>query len=143
VSTPTEARTRKELIDPALAKAGWDVNNPDQVGIEIPVDRFDPQAWKVLEAKLRRLRETGVVYDAKLPKGISDYVLYRPNGETMAVVEAKRTSIDPRLAASVSPFPHRKHCPCMQQTCCSFCTRKGIQHRLLASRSILAKFNFT
>ncbi len=42
MSSPTEARTRKELIDPALKKAGWDINNPDQVGIEIPVDGFDP-----------------------------------------------------------------------------------------------------
>ena len=95
---PTEAKTRKELIDPALRKAGWDVNNPDQVGIEIPVDGFDPQAWKALEARLNRLREEGVPYDIELPKGVSDYVLYRPNGETIAVVEAKRTSVDPRLA---------------------------------------------
>ena len=95
---PTEAKTRKELIDPALKKAGWDVNNPDQVGIEIPVDGFDPQAWRALEARLNRLREEGVPYDIELPKGVSDYVLYRPNGETIAVVEAKRTSVDPRLA---------------------------------------------
>ena len=95
---PTEAKTRKELIDPALKRAGWDVDNPDQVGIEIPVDGFDPQAWKALEARLNRLREEGIPYDIELPKGVSDYVLYRPNGETIAVVEAKRTSIDPRLA---------------------------------------------
>jgi len=95
---PTEAKTRKQLIDPALKKAGWDVNNPDQVGIEIPVDGFDPQAWKALEDKLNRLREEGIPYDIELPKGVSDYVLYRPNGETIAVVEAKRTSVDPRLA---------------------------------------------
>jgi type I restriction enzyme R subunit len=44
VSSPTEARTRKELIDPALKKAGWDINNPDQVGIEIPVDDFELEA---------------------------------------------------------------------------------------------------
>jgi type I site-specific restriction endonuclease len=104
VSTPTEARTRKQLIDPALEKAGWDVTNPDQVGIEIPVDGFDPQAWRALEARLRRLRETGVVYDVELPKGASDYVLYRPNGETIAVVEAKRTSMDPRLAVPQTEF---------------------------------------
>jgi hypothetical protein len=35
VANPTEAQTRKQLIDPALEKAGWDVKNPDQVGIEI------------------------------------------------------------------------------------------------------------
>jgi len=96
LSNPTEAKTRKELIDPALQKAGWDVNNPDQVGLEIPVDGFDPQAWQRLEAELRRLRQEGVPYHAQLPAGVSDYVLYRPNGEIVAVVEAKRASVDPR-----------------------------------------------
>jgi type I restriction enzyme R subunit len=104
MATPTEARTRKELIDPALKKAGWDVDNHDLVGTEIPVDEFEPQAWRALEAKLRRLGETGVVYDVELPKGVSDYVLYRPDGDIIAVVEAKRTSIDPRLAQVQTEF---------------------------------------
>ena len=26
-----EAQTRRDLIDPALKKAGWDVNNPDLI----------------------------------------------------------------------------------------------------------------
>ncbi len=95
---PNEAKTRKELIDPALQKAGWDVNNPDQVGLEIPVDGSDPQAWAIIKTKLKRVKETGGIYDAPLPVGISDYVLYRPNGEIIAIVEAKRTSTDPRLA---------------------------------------------
>jgi type I restriction enzyme R subunit len=104
VSNPTEAKTRQDLIDPALKKAGWDVDNPDQVGLEIPVDGFDPAAWKTLDAKLRRLKEAGVPYDVELPKGICDYALYRPNGEIIAVVEAKRTSVDPRLAVPQVEF---------------------------------------
>lgn len=104
MNTPNEAKTRQELIDPALQKAGWDVTDPDQVGLEIPVDGFDPQAWRRLETKLKRLREKGAPYDPDLPKGISDYVLYRPNGEIMAVVEAKRTSIHPRLAQAQTEF---------------------------------------
>jgi type I restriction enzyme R subunit len=100
----TEAQTRKQLIDPALQKAGWDVNNPDQVRIEIPVDGFDPQAWQRLEAKLKRLKDVGASYDIELPSGVSDYALYRPNGEIIAVVEAKRTSIDPRLARAQTEF---------------------------------------
>jgi type I restriction enzyme, R subunit len=95
---PTESQTRETLIDPALRKAGWDVDDPDLVRIEIPVDGFDPAAWKALDAKLRHLKETGVPYDVKLPKGICDYALYRPNGEIIAIVEAKRTSVDSRLA---------------------------------------------
>ena len=101
LSGPNEATTRKELIDPALKKAGWDVNNPEQVRIEIPVDGFDPKAWEVLK---RRVRDAGGIYEVQLPSGVSDYALYRPNGEIIAVVEAKRTSIDPRLAQTQAEF---------------------------------------
>ena len=96
-----EAKTQKELIDPALEKAGWDLGNPDQVGIEIPVDGFDPAAWHALELQLREAR---VSYTVDLPAGVTDYSLYRPNGEIIAVVEAKRTSIDPRLAQAQTLF---------------------------------------
>jgi len=53
----TEFTTRRELIDPALKRAGWDVNDPQRVGLEIPVDGFDPQAWRELEKQLRHIRE--------------------------------------------------------------------------------------
>ncbi len=65
-----EAKTRKELIDPALKKADWDVHNSAQVGIEIPVDGFDHEAWKELETKIRSAEHIPTV---QLPKGISDY----------------------------------------------------------------------
>jgi type I restriction enzyme, R subunit len=92
------------LIDPALEKAGWEVSNHDEVGIEIPVDGFDPQAWKNLEKRLRTIREREMIAEINLPAGISDYVLYRENGEILAVVEAKKTSIDPRLAQAQTEF---------------------------------------
>jgi type I restriction enzyme R subunit len=104
VSTPTEAHTRRDLIDPALEKAGWDVHDPALVRTEIPVDGFDPQAWKTLEARLNCLRGAGVPYEAELPRGVCDYALYQPNGEIIAVVEAKRTSVDPRLAVPQVEF---------------------------------------
>ena len=88
--TPNEAKTRKQLIDPELLRAGWNVGNPDQVGIEIPVDGFEPAAWQTLA---RQLKERKIAYQVDLPAGISDYVLYKPNGEIIAVVEAKRTSL--------------------------------------------------
>ena len=71
-----EAKTRKELIDPALEIAGWHLKDKSRVGLEIPVDGYDKEPWN----------------------GVTDYSLYRPNGEIIAVVEAKRTSHDPRLA---------------------------------------------
>lgn len=102
---PNEAKTRKELIDPALKRAGWDVSDPARVGLEIPVDGFDPVAWQILSQKLAQLRaDGGATYDLKTPKGVSDYALYRPNGEIVAVVEAKRTSTDPRLAQAQAEF---------------------------------------
>ena len=101
---PNEAQTRKELIDPQLSKAGWDVSNASQVGIEIPVDGFDADTWQELQGKLKGIREQGGTYPAEMPAGISDYVLYQPNGEIIAVVEAKKTSIDPRLAQAQTEF---------------------------------------
>lgn len=32
-TSPTEVQARRSLLDPALRKAGWDVDNPDQVGL--------------------------------------------------------------------------------------------------------------
>ncbi len=40
-----EADTRKELIDRALETAGWDLDDSEQVGIEIPVDGYDAEPW--------------------------------------------------------------------------------------------------
>ena len=71
-----EADTRKEFIDRALETAGWTLNDSNQVGIEIPVDGYDAEPWN----------------------GVTDYCLYLPNGEVIAVVEAKRQSRDPRVA---------------------------------------------
>jgi type I restriction enzyme, R subunit len=71
-----EARTRKELIDPLLEAAGWNLHNRQMVGQEIPVDGYDKEPWN----------------------GITDYSLYRENGDVLAVVEAKRTIIHPGLA---------------------------------------------
>lgn len=71
-----EEKTRKEYIDPELEKAGWFLRDHSRVGIEIPVTGYDKAPWN----------------------GVTDYCLYRPNGEVAAIVEAKRASHDPRLA---------------------------------------------
>ncbi|MGB8980489.1 MAG: DEAD/DEAH box helicase family protein [Anaerolineales bacterium] len=72
----SEDLTRKEMIDPQLEKAGWYLRDHSRVKIEIPVDGYDAEPWN----------------------GVSDYCLYRDNGEVLAVVEAKKTSVDVRLA---------------------------------------------
>ncbi len=72
----SEAQTRKELIDPQLEKAGWFLRDHTKVRIEIHVDGYDAAPWN----------------------GVSDYILLRENGEVLAVVEAKKTVVDVRLA---------------------------------------------
>jgi type I restriction enzyme R subunit len=101
LSDKDEAVTRRELTDPALEKAGWDLSDPTQVRREIPADQYNPQAWQRLAAMTRRLHNLPAV---KVPKGICDYALYQPNGEILAVVEAKRTSFDPCLAEAQTRF---------------------------------------
>ncbi len=71
----SESETRYSLIDPQLKKAGWNLSDRTQVAFEIPV----------------------AGYDASVSEGITDYCLYRANGEVLAVVEAKRTSRDARV----------------------------------------------
>lgn len=72
----SEANTRKELIDPAIEKADWILDDKTQVDIELPVDGHNAEPWN----------------------GVTDYVLFRENGEVLAVVEAKKTTHQPRLA---------------------------------------------
>jgi len=40
-----EANTRKDLIDRALKTAGWNLDDSNQVGIEIPVDGYNAAPW--------------------------------------------------------------------------------------------------
>ena len=57
-----EERTRKELIDPQLERAGWYLRDHSKVKIEIPADGYDKEPWN----------------------GVTDYTLYRENGEVLA-----------------------------------------------------------
>jgi type I site-specific restriction endonuclease len=70
----SETATRAQLIDPRLRAAGWNLEDRTQVDFEIPVDGYDKEPWN----------------------GITDYCLFHPSGEVLAVVEAKKTSRDPR-----------------------------------------------
>lgn len=70
-----EAQTRYNLIDPQIEKAGWNMADRRQIGFEVPVDG----------------------YDAAPVNGITDYCLFRDNGEVLAVIEAKKTKRDARV----------------------------------------------
>ncbi|MCZ2722399.1 DEAD/DEAH box helicase family protein [Marinomonas sp. 15G1-11] len=65
-----EAKTRKLLIDAMLVQAGWNVSDPDSVGIEVEVAFPNNPSGK----------------------GYVDYVLWGSDGKPLAVVEAKRSS---------------------------------------------------
>lgn len=73
---PNEAQTRKALIDVQIAKAGWDLSDSNEVRFEVTASGIDDD-W----------------FD-----GITDYSLYLPNGEIIAIVEAKRQSRSPQTA---------------------------------------------
>ena len=72
-----EATTRTRLIDSLLASAGWNVagglDSTDEVGKEIEVQH--------------QPTESGI--------GYADYILWDDNGNPLAVIEAKKTSVDP------------------------------------------------
>lgn len=66
----SETATRAKLIDPLLTTAGWNLKDRTQVDFEIPVDGYDKEPWN----------------------GVTDYCLFHPSGEVLAIVEAKKTS---------------------------------------------------
>ena len=72
-----EATTRARLIDSLLASVGWNVAvgevSTEEVGKEVEV--------------LHQPTESGI--------GYADYVLWDDNGNPLAVIEAKKTSVDP------------------------------------------------
>lgn len=68
---PTEQETRKQYIDAMLRDAGW------RLGAD----------W------LEEVELQGMPNQAQV--GFADYVLYGDNGKPLAVIEAKRTSVDP------------------------------------------------
>lgn len=75
----SEEATRRIYVDSYLKEAGWEILDtknliqPSKAGIEIEVD--------------------GMPNNEK--KGYCDYVLYGENGKPLAIVEVKKTSIDP------------------------------------------------
>ena len=82
-----EAETRKFIIDILLQEAGWDINAKDVK--EYPV------------IGMPNNQETGFV----------DYVLWGDNGLPLAVIEAKKTSKDPKIGRQQSKL----YADCLEQ----------------------------
>lgn len=76
-----EKRTRKEIIDIRLKKAGWDVSDRTKV-----IEEFDIKVGLPEE-----VNEPLTPYQGHQ---FSDYILLGRDGKPLAVVEAKKTSVD-------------------------------------------------
>ena len=77
----TEKHTRKQLIDIQLRQAGWDITDPTQVVEEYDIKVGLPDG----------VSEPQTPYQGHQ---FSDYVLLGKDGKVLAVVEAKKTSVD-------------------------------------------------
>lgn len=78
-----EKLTRKEIIDDRLKQAGWNVDDRTQV-----VEEFDIVV------------DSNMVQDAATPyagRQFSDYVLLAKDGKPLAVVEAKKSTVDANI----------------------------------------------
>jgi len=82
--TRNEAQTRKEIIDKRLNLSGWDVENFQQVTQELDIWTGLPQG----------VREPQSPYQGHL---FADYALLSREGKPVAVVEAKKTSVDAEI----------------------------------------------
>jgi type I restriction enzyme, R subunit len=74
----TEAETREQFIDLALKEAGWSI---------WPMKGVVKAGHACIEIKLAGMPNNGEV-------GFADYVLFDDDGKPLAVIEAKKTSVD-------------------------------------------------
>ena len=79
-----EAKTRQQIIDKRLLKAGWNVKNPSQVTSELDIWVGLPDGVKEPEHEYQGFQ-------------FADYALLGDNGYPLAIVEAKKTSKDARV----------------------------------------------
>ncbi|WP_026836540.1 DEAD/DEAH box helicase family protein [Gillisia sp. JM1] len=77
-----EAKTRKEIIDHRLKQAGWNVTDRTQV-----VEEF------YISVENNFISEPTKSYSSEF----SDYVLLGKNGKPLAIVEAKKSTVDARI----------------------------------------------
>jgi len=102
-STEADARI---VIDDLLRQAGWDPADKSQVLAEVSIRNT---SWVVAEPtapygyKPTRTTQEG----DEIPTGRADYVLVDRRGRPLAIIEAKRTAIEP-YAAKQQALPYAK-----------------------------------
>ncbi len=93
----SEKHTRKEIIDARLKQAGWNVTDRTQV-----IEEFDI----VVDSNL--VEEPATPYSGRQ---FSDYVLLGKDGKPLAVVEAKKTTVD----AAIGREQAKQYCQNIQR----------------------------
>ena len=91
-----EKQTRKEIIDTRLKQAGWNITDRTQV-----IEEFD--------IHLTVVQEPTTLYAGHQ---FSDYVLLGKDGKPLAVIEAKKTSVD----AAIGREQAKQYCHNIKQT---------------------------
>lgn len=83
----SEARTRKERIDPILKESGWNIDDHSQIVVEVDTKQSDfvKRDYKTFEDTFENNDE----------KAYADYLLLDSKGDPLAIIEAKKTSKDP------------------------------------------------
>ena len=94
-----ESQTRKEIINTRLKKAGWDITDRTKVIEEFDIDVELPEG----------VNEPQTIYQGHQ---FSDYVLLGKDGKPLAVVEAKKTSVD----AAIGREQAKQYCYNIQKT---------------------------
>ncbi|MBF0259364.1 MAG: DEAD/DEAH box helicase family protein, partial [Desulfamplus sp.] len=100
----SEFKTRKLYIDLALEMVGWKIgtNCLEEVEISGMPNSLKSDIPNSLKSGMTNSLNSGMpnALNAEMPKssgkGFADYVLYADNGKPLAVIEAKRTSVDPK-----------------------------------------------
>lgn len=103
VNDLSEAETRRLYIDLLLREAGWKISEnegeviPGQACIEIMVGASLPRSFSRSECRsdLAAAPPEAEFMPNSSGFGYADYVLFDDNGLPLAVIEAKRTSVDP------------------------------------------------
>jgi len=89
MAVKTEQQTRRDLIDPLLEKAGWNLKDRTKAVLEVDTKQsdFKIRDYRTIDETLRNDADSAYV----------DYLLLDSAGLPLAIVEAKRTFRDPVL----------------------------------------------
>jgi hypothetical protein len=107
MTVKTEQLTRRDLINPLLEKAGWNLEDRTKVVEEVDTKQsdFKRRDYRTIDETLRNDADSAYV----------DYLLLDRGGSPLAILEAKRTSKDPVLGQQQKIVWSEQEKPLLQQ----------------------------